>query len=417
MKKGLVLAPVIIATLIIGGCASSKPATSSDGHVTLNVVGYEGGGNEMADLPALNADFAKQYPNVKINFKYVDNGEYDTYNNTRLASGTAADVLMSDPRRIVRWQQQGYLSDLTDQPWVDRMIDNIRPYAQVKGRTYGLIQQNIPIGLYANLDLLQSVGINSVPQTWPQFIADLQTLKAHGKKGLIAGNQGGWYGEQLSLALGANLVPATWAGGYDGGKTRWSPTWGPVIDDIKQLLTTGLVDGTVMNGIDPFKDGLAQFVSGAWAFDVDGAWDMQHISSSAKFKLSLNAVPGGGDGTQPKTFTFVGSGWSVNAKSPQQQAAKDYVNFMSQPANDSRYLAAENCFSTLKDVPSPTLTDAAPIAQAFSDGRTVPSQVETLNFPNAEPEMQKVESQLFANPNTPTSTLLANLDNAIPATP
>jgi raffinose/stachyose/melibiose transport system substrate-binding protein len=401
----------------LGACSSSSSAKSSAGSTTLTVVGFEGGGNEIADIPAINAAFEAAHPGVKLDYKYVANTEYDQYNNTRLAAGTAADVLMVNKPRMFTWQQQGYLADLSDQPWVKRLLPSVAPYSQISGKTYDFVQQNIPIGLYANLDLLAQAGIAKVPQTWPELITDLQTLKAKNLGGLEIPNLKGWDSEQVALALGANLLDNSWGAGYDSGATHWNPTWAPVIDHLKQLLTSGLVDGKTMNGIDPFSLGVSQFAGGKFAFYVDGGWDLSHYAETASFKFSLNAFPGGPEGSTPKTFTFVGSGWSVNADSKRQTLAKQYVDFMSQPANDARYLKAESCFSTLVDVPNPDVPAAAPVAATFAAGNTTPSPAEVPNFPTLEDKFTSELNGLFNDPSTDTSALLARLDKAVPPSP
>lgn len=388
---------------------------SESAQITLSVAAFEGGGAEIADIPAINADFEKEYPNVTLDYKYVAEGEFDQYNNTRLAAGNAADVLMTNPVRVRQWQSQDYLADLSDQPWVSQMLPNIAPFGEVAGKTYAFTQQNIPIGMYANLDILKAAGIDTVPQTWPEFVTDLQTLKDKGSNGLLLANLTGWTSEQWSLALAANILPENWGAGYDAGTSEWA-TWAPVIDRTKELLTSGLLDGKLMNGIEPFNTGLSEFNAGEWAFTIQGGWALQTVATTAKFNFSFNPVPGGDAGTEPKTFTFIGSGWGVNNASTHLQAAKDYVNFMTLEANDSRYLKAENCFSTLKNVPSPQMENATAIVDAFNDGRTSPSQVEFIKFPSVEKEFWNVGMSLFNDPSQATGDLLNQLEQAVPRT-
>ena len=411
------------ATLSLGACSSSSSSSSSSAGggsgstINLHVVGFEGGGNEIADIPAINTAFEQSHPGVKIDYKYVANEEYDAYNNTRLAAGTAADVLMVNRSRVITWQDQGYLADLSDQPWVKRLLPTMAPFTQVGGKTYDFVQQNIPIGLYANLDLLKQAGIDQVPTTWPDFLNALTTLKAKGLGGLEIPNLKGWDAEQVALALAANLGDPAWGANYDNGSSTWSASWSPEIDKLRQLLTSGAVDGKTMNGIDPFSQGVQAFAGGKYAFYVDGAWDLSHYKQAASFKFSLNPFPGGDAGSTPKTFTFVGSGWSVNAASKQQTAAKEYVDFMSQPAQDSAYLQAESCFTTLTDVPSPEVAEAAPVSATFKAGGTSPSQIELITYPNGEDKFKDQLNALFNDPSTADGSLLSALDKSIPKTP
>uniref|UniRef100_UPI0039F03CF7 ABC transporter substrate-binding protein n=1 Tax=Sinomonas sp. G460-2 TaxID=3393464 RepID=UPI0039F03CF7 len=409
-KKFITAAAATAAALVLAGCSSGADATGGDGKTTLTVVGFEGGGTELADIPQINADFQKKYPDIKIEYKYVANGEYDQYNNTRLAAGTAADVLMTNPTRVQQWQKQGYLADLSDQAWATQLLPNVAPFGQIDGKTYAFTQQNIPIGLYANLDILKKAGITTVPQTWPDFLTALQKLKTAGQPGLLLANQGGWTSEQLTLALAANLLPSSWGAGYDTGQSSWNPTYSPVFDHIKELLTSGTVDGKLMNGIEPFNTGNADFTSGKWAFTVMGAWELQNFEKNAKFDFSFNPFPGGDAGSQPNGVTFVGSGWGVNAASSHKDAAEKYVAFMADPANDSRYLAAENSFTTLRSVPSPTMTKATAYVDAFNAGHSQVSPIEYLHYPTYEQQFWKVGTSLFNDPSQSTSTLLTQLD-------
>ena len=415
-QRVVALALAAAVGLTMAGC-SSAASTGANGSktVTLSVAGFEGGGTEIADIPEINKQFEAKYPNIKLDYHYVVNQQYDQYMNPRLASGTAADVVMTDVARTIQWQKQGYLTDLSDQPWTSRLLSNIVPFGQVSGKTYTFTQENVPVGFYANLDVLKSAGITTVPQTWPEFITDLQTLKQKGKNGILLPNSNGWTTEQLTLMLAANLIPNSWGPKYDTSPTTtWASAYSPVLDKEKQLLTTGLVNGKLMNGIEPFNVGNQEWIKGGWAFTVQGAWNLQTVQKGANFKFSLNPFPGGPTGSKPKSFTFVGSGWGVNAKSPNQDAAKKYVAFMADPKIDAEYLAAENSFSTLKDVPSPTLLNSASFVQAFNDGRTTPSPIEFLHFPASETEFWKVGSTLFENPNQSNSSLLGQLDQTIP---
>lgn len=416
-KKAAIVASAIAIALAFAGCSSGGGSTSSDSSkVTLNVVGFEGGGTELAHIPEINQAFEAKYPNVKVNYEYVANANFAQYNNPRLAAGNAADVLMTNATFLQQWQKQGYLADLSDQPWVKYVYPNVQPFGEVGGKTYGFIQQNTPIGLYANLNILKKAGISEVPQNWPEFTSDLQKLKAAGQPGLLLANQTGWTSEQLNIALAANLLPQSWGPGYDPGTTNWYPTFTPVFEHMQQLLTSGLVDGKLMNGIEPFNTGNAQFAAGNWAFTLMGAWELQHFEQTAKFDFSMNPFPGGGAGTKPTGVTFVGSGWSVNKATKHLQAAEDYVAFMASPEQDGAYLQAENSFSTLTNVPSPEMPKATAFVDAFNDGRTQVSSIEYLHFPNYEPEFWKVGTSLFDDPQQPIAPLLKQLDQTIPKT-
>jgi raffinose/stachyose/melibiose transport system substrate-binding protein len=407
-------AAAVVVPLALAGC--SAPNTKSAGSATsgtLTVVSWKGGGTDVGGMPAINAAFEKAYPNIKLQFKYVQQANYDTYNNPRLASGTAADVLMVDRTHMLEYQKEGFLADLSSQPWVSQMDPSLKPFNQVSGKTYQFNAESVPIALYANTDLLKSAGINSVPKTWTDFLADLKTLKAKNVGGLILPEKGAWIGEQLSLLLAAQHVPTGWPQKYDAGTSTFDPSWGPVVDQIKQLFSEGVVDPKVSLGLDPNVDGIPQFEAGKWAFMIQGAWALTSIQQASKFTVTLNGFPGG---TTPKAFDFIGSGWGVNSKAKNKAAAETYIKFLTEPKIATMFLKAETAFSTLKDVKTPSSTAFAPVEAAQAAGDNVVSTVQQLNFPNAEPELQNGIESIFANPKISTSSVLSTLNSTITPT-
>lgn len=415
----LVRAAAVLTVAVVGlglaACSGDGGSNAAAGTNKLTVVAWKGKGANEADMPALNKAFEKAYPDVKLDYTYVDSANYDAYMNPRLTAGTAADVMMVDRVHMNEWAKQGFLADLSGQPWVKRMFPNLAPFNQVGGKTYQFNAETIPIGLFVNNDLLKSAGIDSAPTTWASFLDDLKTLKSQGKNGLILPNKGGWIGEQLALLLAPQHVKADWPAQYDAGKAKFSPQWLPVADQIKQLFSSGVVDPTTAMGLDPNVDGLPQFEAGKWAFMIQGAWSLSSIQQASKFDVSLNAFPGGSDA--PKAFNFVGSGWAMNTKAKNQKAAEEYIDFLSQPAQAARFLKAESAFTTLKDVPSPAISGADPIKKAMDSGDIVPSMAQELNASDAEVGIQKGIENIFINPGAPSSSTLQLLDSLVKPTP
>jgi raffinose/stachyose/melibiose transport system substrate-binding protein len=410
-------ARIVAVVMAIGSIAACSQGSSQPSAPTaLSVVAWKGGGTEVAGMDQLNQAFQKAHPEVKLEYKYVS-PDYETYVNTRLAAGQAPDVLMADRYKMIKWYKQGYLADLSDQPWVSRMYPNLKDFNSIKGKTYQLNSENAAVGLYANLDLLKEAGIDKAPATWPDLLADLSTLKARNMNGIMLANKGGWMGITLSQELASNLVEKGWAGKYDAGQSSFNPAWTPVIDRIKALLNSGTIDSKLMLGLDPWTDGPAQFKSGKWAFFVQGAWQLSDFTKGVNFNFSLNPFPGGDAGTVPKNFTFVGAGWVVNSHAKNPGAAKAYLNFMSQPKNSAVFLAAESGFSTLVDVESPAIPQAQPVLATFKKGNTVPSHLEQLNYTDGETELGKAIQSIFVNPSISTASLLQTLDTQIPKSP
>ncbi|AXX30837.1 extracellular solute-binding protein [Actinosynnema pretiosum subsp. pretiosum] len=398
---------VLIALLPALPACSAAPA---DGGEVLTVVGWKGGGGEEARLPELNAAFERAHPGVRVEHHYVGPGNYETYNNPKLASGTAADVIMVDKAKTRTWTDQGYLADLSDQPWVPAVHPELAPFTTVDGRTRQFTQENIGIGLYANLDLLASAGITEVPRDWPTLLATLDTLREKGKPGLLVPNKGGWGGVQLALALAVNRLAPTWSADYNTGRARFGPDWAPVVDELKRAVASGAVDGKLMLGLDACSDALTEFKAGRWAFLIQGAWKLADFRADLGFRFSLSPIPAGPAGSEPVAVTFVGTGWAVNADAQRPDLAREYVKFMAEPGNARLYCEAEGAFSTLVGGTTTLPAEASALVAAFDAGRWAGSPAQGLDFPGAEEVMGTALQEVFLDPTTPTGDVLAALD-------
>ncbi len=411
--RRLIAMGVAAAIVPLGLTACSSSSTGTD-NKTLTVVSWKGEGTNVGGMPDINKAFEKAYPNIKLDFKYVDSASYDAYNNPRLAAGNAADVLMLDRSHMLTWTKQGFLADLSSQSWVPRMDPALKPFNQVSGKTYQFNAESVPIGLYVNNDLLKQAGITEVPTTWDAFLADLKTLKSKNLGGFIVPNKGAWMGEQLSLLLAAQHVDTSWPAQYDASSAKFDPSWTPVVDQIKQLFSTGVVDPQLSLGLDPNVDGIPQFEAGKWAFMIQGSWALTAVTGASKFNVTMNAFPGG---STAKAFNFVGSGWGINAKAKNKSAAETYIDFLTKPSTATMFLKAESAFSTLTDVPSPTSAPFAPIAASQKSGDIVPSFAEALNAPDAESGIQKGIENIFVNPTAPASDTITMLNSLVKPTP
>jgi raffinose/stachyose/melibiose transport system substrate-binding protein len=252
-----------------------------------------------------------------------------------------------------------------------------------------------------------------MPQDWPGLLAALQSVRAHGGNGMMVANKAGWGGEQLALGLAANLVRPGWAEDVNRGRASFSSDWGPVVDRLRELVGSGAVDGKLMLGLDPWSQALDEFKAGKWAFLVQGAWELADFAKAVKFPFTLEPFPGGPAGSRPHSFTFVGTGLGVNSAAEHADLAKEYVRFMARPDIEQRYLEAEGAFSPVPAIASTAPAQAKPLLDAFTEGRTVNSPAEVIDFTGMEPALCSALQKVFLDPAVPTADVLSGVDEAI----
>ncbi len=90
----------VVTVLVLGGCSSGDPSTTTeDGRTVLSVYGWKGGEGEPANVAEINAAFEKANPDIKLEFEAIPANEaYSQRVQPELLAGTAADVIMLDSK-------------------------------------------------------------------------------------------------------------------------------------------------------------------------------------------------------------------------------------------------------------------------------------------------------------------------------
>jgi raffinose/stachyose/melibiose transport system substrate-binding protein len=410
----------LAAVLVLSGCSDDKKDTGSSGgaqgsgdkQVTLKVVGWKGGPSEPANIKEINAAFEKAHPNIKIDYTYQPGGDpYTQKLNAQLLGGDAADVIMADTPNAARWSKSGYLSDLTDQPWVADLSAPVKPLVTDNGKVVGLPSELTGIGLYSNMKLLKAAGITKPPATWPELITDLNTLKAANQPGIALPDKSGWSVFTAITASAASLVfqnTPGWNQDLASGKTSFAatPGWKTATQQVADLGTNKLIDYKAQLGVDEWSQGTQDFKAGKSAFLLQGSWAMSDLAKGIT-DLKFSTWPGGPAGSQGYATTAVGTLWTVNAKTSQQAAAKEYLKYWSTSAALTPYLTAEAAFSPMKTTPSPALPNAEDLVAAVTAGHYFVLPESTWAGGTSQKDMQNAVQALILGKKSVDQTLEA----------
>lgn len=361
-------------------------AASAQQNTTLKVLSFASG-DGAANTVAVNEQFMKENPGIKIEFEAIpDTAGYTQVLNTRLASGDGPDVFWShDVAELRSICPTGACLDLSKEPWVNRMTTGARKFSTLNGKVFQFQSQFVGVGMFVNNDLLKQVGAK-VPETYPEFLTALAKLKAAGKTPLVVGAKEGWAPAMLSLMWAANTVYRT-NPDYDdaliAGKAKFdSAAWRSILTGIMGLARKGYFDPKVNLGISGFTEALNELAVGRAGFVVNGSWgvgDIKKIDPNLKF--SFIPFPGGPAGSKPNAIVVPGVGVMVNAKTKDADSARKYVNWLTQAKNYDKF--RYGAISTLKDVKSSDLAEElTPFTDAVSDDRGVSFPLS--NWPRAD---------------------------------
>lgn len=399
--------------LLAAGCASGSGTADADGKTVLKVYGWKGGDAEPANLKEINAAFEKANPDISLKFEFVPaNDKYTQRVQPELLAGNSADVIMTDSAKVQDWGSSGYLEDLSSQSWVSGVRKEVAPFVKESGKVYALPMEVIGISLYANTDVLAKVGVDTPPTTWPEFVADLQKAKDAGVTPIALPNKNGWTGASVLNAIAATTVyqdDPDFDQQFLDGKASFS-AWKSAAQQMMELQSKGFVDLKSELGVDEWSTGIADFQAGKSAFYFQGAWN-QSTFAAAGVKDVFIPWPAA-ESAPSNANLFVGTMWSVNAKSTVKDAAEKYVKFWADSANAAPFLEAENAVTPFTAGTTPTTDATKDFVAAVDAGRYRILPSNTWFSAEGEKTMQQQVQSLWLG-EVSVDAMLKNLDEKL----
>lgn len=319
---------VAVATVVgVSGCASTGGGGGDADSGTITLL--------MADpqknvQPALDA-FAKEYPNITVEYEYVPFDQYNNLIEQRVGSGDdSVDVYAVDSGAVGALANKGYLVDLTDD-FADLVASDSLP-ATKDANTFDGKLWSVPLWtsmqfLYYNKDLLDAAGIPYPSQDLAQA-ATYQELAENGKKAQAAGATWGLLFDQINRYY--QLQPLVESAGGGSGVTG---------DD---LLTADINNDGWVSAMDwyssLFEDGIsprgvateqmpALFATGQATYIVSGPWQIgvnKGETPAVNYGVAANPIWEGGQGAMSTGSWNLG----INPATDNLEASKTLVKFL-----------------------------------------------------------------------------------------
>ena len=241
----------------------------------------------QAMMPAFN----KAHPNIEVKFRatYED---YEDGTNTVLreaTAGTLPDVSMQGLNRQQILVEKGIANSL--EPFIAKEADfekdgyhaAMLSLSTFDGSVHGLpFSVSLPVGYY-NMDMMEKAGIDKLPETWDEVIADCKKMKDAGIENPVFWGwniTGNWFLQALMWTQDKPTV--------EGGKLTL---------DSPEALTALATMNDIFRGCDmknlSWKEALASFASGEigmmyWSTSALGAVER----SQGEFTLKTGPFPG-----------------------------------------------------------------------------------------------------------------------------
>ena len=356
MKK--IIAMLLAVMLVIGLCACT--VEQDDGNtIELKLATYPiGGWGTQATVEALIKDFEAANPGIKITVEYLDYQNGDTKVDTAINGGTAPDIIMEGPERLVaNWGAKGLMVDLsdmidaTDKSEINAAALNACYTADGKCYEYPLVMTAHCMAI--NKTVFEAAGamehINAETHTWKStedFFSAVAKVYAHTGKDVGTIYCGGQGGDQGTRALVTNLNGGTYT---NAAHTEY--TWNST-ENITALERIVACEGISFNPGIVANDEIAMFynetLSMAFCWNIAQQLNPNTANTGAEKTLNGNdimflAFPS--DATPALQGGIWGFGIFNNGDQAKIDAAKKFIKYMCDSEKTAEAVKAANYFA------------------------------------------------------------------------
>lgn len=389
----------LLASTLLGGAASAQD-------VTLTIESWRNDDLTIWQDTIIPA-FEAQNPGIKVVFAPTAPAEYNAALNSKLAAGSAGDLITCRPfDASLELYNQGHLADLSGLA----SMANFSPVAKSAWQTddasatFCVPMASVIHGFIYNKDAFDALGI-AVPQTRDEFFAALDKIKEDGTYIPMAmGTNDQW--EAATMGYN-NIGPNYWKGEegrlalIKGEQKLTDAQWVAPFEELakwKDYLGDGFEAQT-------YPDSQNLFTLGRAAIYPAGSWEISGFNAQAQFAMGAFPPPvaAAGDTCYISDHTDIAIG--MNAKSPNADAAKKFLEWVGSAEFATMYANALPGFFSLNSTP---VEMQDPLAQEFVSWRgkcqsTIRSTYQILSrgTPNLENETWNASANVIRGSETP----------------
>ncbi len=388
----------LLASTLLGGMASAQD-------VTLTIESWRNDDLTIWQDTIIPA-FEAANPGIKVVFAPTAPAEYNAALNSKLDAGSAGDLITCRPfDASLALYDAGHLADLSGLA----AMANFSPVAKSAWQTddasatFCVPMASVIHGFIYNKDAFDALGI-AVPTTNEELYAALDKIKADGTYIPMAmGTNDQW--EAATMGYN-NIGPNFWKGEegrlalIKGEQKLTDPQWVAPFAELakwKDYLGDGFEAQT-------YPDSQNLFTLGRAAIYPAGSWEISGFNTQATFAMGAFPPPvaAAGDTCYISDHTDIAIG--LNAKSPNAEQAKVFLDWVGSPEFATLYANALPGFFSLNSTP---VEMQDPLAQEFVSWRdkcqsTIRSTYQILSrgTPNLENETWNASANVIKGTET-----------------
>ena len=227
--------------------ASAAASTAAGANIKLWTYPIGGWGNDET-VQNLISSFNAKYPDIKVTVEYLDYTNGDDQVNTAIEGGSAPDLVMEGPERLVaNWGAKGLMVDLSDL-WTDDQKADISASVESACKDSSGAYYEFPLCMTAHCmainktvfeaaDAMQYVDAENHTWTTDNFLKAVQAVYDSGKTDVGAIYCSGQGGDQGTRAIINNMYGGTFT---DAAHTKYTAD---SAENVKAIETLHNQDG------------------------------------------------------------------------------------------------------------------------------------------------------------------------------
>jgi len=287
---------------------------------------------------------AEQNIKLKINLEMPSSDQYESVLQARLTGDDAPDLYTIHCNNLKVYNEAGNLVDLSGQPFVDKLYENVRDTVTVDGKVLAVPIESMAWGVLYNKKIFAECGLTA-PKTLDDLKNIVSVLESKSYTPFMLAYQEQWVPQLMTaLALGGKV---------SGDVTDWVERMykdAGSYEEVREIFD--VIDPIMQHGTDRAMEegsqaGAADFANGKAAMFVQGPWAAGTIlETNPDFELGVFALPVNNNENCTRVNLSTSTTLVVHPSSKEMDLALAFANYVLDD-NDSSALFQSCTFNPI----------------------------------------------------------------------
>ncbi len=287
---------------------------------------------------------AEQNIKLTINLEMPSSDQYESVLQARLTGDDAPDLYTIHRNNLKVYNEAGNVADLSDQPFVAKLYENVRETVTVDGKVLAVPIESMAWGVLYNKAIFADCGLTP-PKTLDDLKNIVTVLESKGYTPFMLAFQEQWVPQLMTaLTLGDKV---------SGELTDWVDRMyadAGSYEEVREIFD--VIDLIMQHGTDRAMEegsqaGAADFANGKAAIFVQGTWAAGTIlETNPDFQLGVFALPINNDENCTRVNLSTSTTLAVHPSSKEMDLALEFANYVLDD-NDSSALFQSCTFNPI----------------------------------------------------------------------